>query len=355
MVGIKDVAKKAGVSVSTVSNVINGRTNQMRKETLERIEQCIKDLHYLPNKSAQQLKSGQVKMIGVLIPSFMNPNFAALVNILEKIAKENYGYQIMIGNTNRQDKQEQHFLEEMSAFGISGAIVVSADTEKKHFKKAIENGMNIISYDGVDSSQNEELLIDSISMDNFKAGELAASFLIQQGIRDLMFVTIHGDFLSRMNKISGFKHALKTYGINTDGTELVIKETEDFGDADLIRIGTKAADYLLKNRKKLPKGIVTINDMVALGMISRFQSLGIKIPDDISIIGIDDTYLSALMSPSLTTISSPINKMAQQMLKRLISRIEGSKLKPKEFLYMPKLVCRKSVKTIEKKGIKVKH
>lgn len=355
MVGIKDVAKKAGVSVSTVSNVINGRTNQMSKETLERIEQCIKDLHYLPNKSAQQLKSGQVKVIGVLIPSFMNPNFAMLINILEKIAREDYGYHIMIGNTNRQDAQERHFLEEMLSFGLSGAIVVSADTKKEHFKKAIKNGMHIISYDGVDSSQSDKLLIDSISMDNFKAGELAASFLIQQGISDLMFVTIHGDFLSRVNKISGFKHALQTYGIDTNGTELVIKETEDFGDADLIRIGTKAADYLLKNRKKLPNGIVAINDMVALGLISRFQSLGIRVPEDISVIGIDDTYLSALMSPALTTISSPINKMAQQMLKRLICRIEGANLKPKEFLYMPKLVCRKSVKILDKKGIKVKH
>ena len=349
MVGIKDVAKKAGVSVSTVSNVLNGRTDQMRKETLERIEQCIKDLHYRPNRSAQQLKSGQVKMIGVLIPSFMNPNFAALVNILEKTAREQYGYQIMIGNTNRQDEQEQLFLEDMSSFGISGAIVVSADTEKEHFKKAINNGMHIISFDGVDSSQTDSLLIDSISMDNFKAGEVAASFLIQQGLRDLVFVTIHGDFLSRINKISGFKHALRTYGINDIDTELVIKETDDFGDADLIRIGSKAADILLKNRKKLPSGIVAINDMVALGMISRFQSLGIKVPDEVSIIGIDDTYLSPLMSPPLTTVASPLNKMAQQMLKRLISRVEGTSLKPKEFLYMPKLVCRKSVKLVNKK------
>lgn len=349
MVGIKDVAKKAGVSVSTVSNVLNGRTDQMRKETLERIKKCIEDLHYRPNRSAQQLKSGQVKMIGVLIPSFMNPNFAALVNILEKTAREQYGYQIMIGNTNRQDEQEQLFLEDMSSFGISGAIVVSADTEKDHFKKAIDNGMHIISFDGVDSSQTDTLLIDSISMDNFKAGEMAASFLIQQGLRDLVFVTIHGDFLSRINKISGFKHALRSYGINDTDTELVIKETEDFGDAELIRIGSKAADLLLKNRKKLPSGIVTINDMVALGMISRFQSLGIKVPDDVSIIGIDDTYLSALMSPPLTTVASPLNKMAQQMLKRLISRVEGALLKPKEFLYMPKLVCRKSVKLVNKK------
>ena len=106
MVGIKDVAKQAGVSVSTVSNVLNGRVNQMRKETLERIEKCIKELHYLPNRSAQQLKSGNVKMLGVLIPSFMNPNFASLVNILEKIARETYGYQIILGNTNRQ---EQYF------------------------------------------------------------------------------------------------------------------------------------------------------------------------------------------------------------------------------------------------------
>mgnify|MGYP001783473998 FL=1 len=127
---------------------------------------------------------------------------------------------------------------------------------------------------------------------------------------------------------------------------MIIEKTEDFGDAELMRIGSKAADILLHSRKKLPEGIVAINDMVALGMISRFQSLGIKVPDDISIIGIDDIYLSSYMSPALTTISSPLPKMAQQMLKRLIDRIEGHNLKPKEFLYMPKLVCRDSVKIL---------
>ncbi|WP_281757918.1 LacI family DNA-binding transcriptional regulator [Succinatimonas hippei] len=347
MVGIKDVAKQAGVSVSTVSNVLNGRVNQMRKETLERIEQCIKDLHYLPNRSAQQLKSGQVKMFGVLIPSFMNPNFASLVNILERIAREKYGYQIILGNTNRQDEQEQRFLEDISSFGIKGAIVVSANTDKPHFIKAIEKGMHLVSFDGLLSSEKNPCLIDSISMDNFKAGELAASFLLEQGLSQLMFVSIHGDIISRFNKISGFKSELKKHGIDPVGKELIIEKTEDFGDAELMRIGSKAADILLHSRKKLPEGIVAINDMVALGMISRFQSLGIKVPDDISIIGIDDIYLSSYMSPALTTISSPLPKMAQQMLKRLIDRIEGHNLKPKEFLYMPKLVCRDSVKILK--------
>ena len=349
MVGIKDVAKQAGVSVSTVSNVLNGRVNQMRKETLERIEKCIKELHYLPNRSAQQLKSGNVKMFGVLIPSFMNPNFASLVNILEKIARETYGYQIILGNTNRQDDQEQRFLEDISSFGIKGAIVVSADTDKPHFVHAIKNGMHLVSFDGLRSSAKNSLLIDSISMDNFKAGELAASFLIQQGLKDLMFVSIHGDIVSRLNKISGFKKELEKQEIDVKNRELIIKEIENYGDAELTGIGSKAADILLKTRKKLPEGIIAINDMVALGMISRFQSLGIKVPEDISIIGIDDTYLSSYMSPALTTISSPMYKMAQQMLKRLISRIEGQKLKPKEFLYMPKLVCRDSVKILPKR------
>ena len=348
MVSIRDVAKKSGFSVSTVSNVINGRVDQMSKSTLERIETCIKELGYRPNRSAQQLKSGHVKMIGVLVPSIMNPNFAILVNELEEIARQKYGYQIILGNTNRQDQQEELLLEDMSSFGIRGAIVVSANTKKDHFIKALDNGMHLISYDGLSFSDEASLLMDSVSLDNFKAGFMATSFLLDQKLDDLVFVSIKGDIVSRHNKIEGFKAALAQRGINQENRLLMCEATSDYGDAELSDLGKKAAARLLKERKALPQGIVVLNDMLALGMISYFQTQGIKVPQDISIVGIDNIFMSSLMSPALTTIASPINKIADLLLKRLIARVEGQHLKPKEFLYSPKLICRDSVKVLKR-------
>lgn len=212
MVDIRDVAKHAGVSVSTVSNVLNGRIDQMRKETLKRIEESIKVLKYHPNKLAQQLKTGHVKMLGILVPSIMNPNFAALVNNIESIAKEKYGYQVLLANTSRQDKQEKLFLNDLLSFGVKGVIVVSSSIEKKHFINAINKGMVMVNYDGLTSEEahnNKKILIDSISMDNFQAGKLAADFLLQQGCKNIVFATIKGNITSRNNKILGFLDSLK--------------------------------------------------------------------------------------------------------------------------------------------------
>lgn len=347
MVDIRDVAKHAGVSVSTVSNVLNGRIDQMRKETLKRIEESIKVLKYHPNKLAQQLKTGHVKMLGILVPSIMNPNFAALVNNIESIAKEKYGYQVLLANTSRQDKQEKLFLNDLLSFGVKGVIVVSSSIEKKHFINAINKGMVMVNYDGLTSEEahnNKKILIDSISMDNFQAGKLAADFLLQQGCKNIVFATIKGNITSRNNKILGFLDSLKSAGLSTKNR--IIEGTAQFayGDSELAEIGKLLANEIIKNNKALPDGIVAINDMLAIGIISELTRLGVKIPQDISVIGIDNMFLDAVFSPSLTSIASPLSDMATLMVDRLIAMLNGDKMEPGEFLFKPYLVKRESVR-----------
>lgn len=347
MVDIRDVAKHAGVSVSTVSNVLNGRIDQMRKETLKRIEESIKVLKYHPNKLAQQLKTGHVKMLGILVPSIMNPNFAALVNNIESIAKEKYGYQVLLANTSRQDKQEKLFLNDLLSFGVKGVIVVSSSIEKKHFINAINKGMVMVNYDGLTSEEahnNKKILIDSISMDNFQAGKLAADFLLQQGCKNIVFATIKGNITSRNNKVLGFLDSLKNAGLSTKNR--IIEGTAQFayGDSELAEIGKLLANEIIKNNKALPDGIVAINDMLAIGIISELTRLGVKIPQDISVIGIDNMFLDTLFSPSLTSIASPLSDMATLMVDRLIAMLNGDKIEPREFLFKPYLVKRESVR-----------
>lgn len=347
MVDIRDVAKHAGVSVSTVSNVLNGRIDQMRKETLNRIEESIKKLKYHPNKLAQQLKTGHVKMIGILVPSIMNPNFAALVNNIESIAKEKYGYQVLLANTSRQDKQEKLFLNDLLSFGVKGVIVVSSSIEKKHFISAINKGMVMVNYDGLTSEEeHKKILIDSISMDNFQAGKLAADFLLQQGCKNIVFATIKGNITSRNNKVLGFLDSLKNAGLSTKNR--IIEGTAQFayGDSELADLGKLIATKIIKNRKTLPDGIVAINDMLAIGIISELTRLGIKIPQDISVIGIDNMFLDTLFSPSLTSIAAPLVDMATLMIDRLVAMLNGDKIEPGEFLFKPYLVKRESVISI---------
>lgn len=344
MADIRDVAKHAGVSVSTVSNVLNGRTNQMRQETLTRIKESIKTLQYQPNRLAQQLKSGNVKMLGILVPSIMNPSFAALVNNIEYVAKEKYGYQVLLGNTYRQDKQEKLFLNDLLSFGIRGVIVASSSIEKKHFMSAMKKQIVMVNYDGLTSpAQNGNVLIDSVSMDNFRAGKMAADYLIAQGCKNIVFATVKGDIVSRKKKIAGFLHSVKTAGLSIENR--IIESTAQFayGDTEMAELGKNLAAEIVKNHHPMPDGIVAINDMLAIGLMSGFNTLGIKIPNDMSIIGIDNMYLTSLVSPSLTSVAPPLSDMATLMVDRLISHLNGHKDSPREFLFPPSLIERESV------------
>ncbi|WP_338153168.1 LacI family DNA-binding transcriptional regulator [Serratia liquefaciens] len=182
MANIRDVARHAGVSVSTVSNVLNGRVDQMRKDTLARIEQAMAALQYQPNRAAQQLKTGQVKMLGLLVPSIVNPSFAALVREIELAAKQNYGYQVLLGDTHRQQEEEIRFLDDLLALGIRGVVVASTFYDRPHFRDALKRGLVMINYDERTLAATGEaaLPIDSVSMDNCAAGSMAAQHLIAQ-------------------------------------------------------------------------------------------------------------------------------------------------------------------------------
>ncbi len=118
MANIRDVAHLAGVSVSSVSNVLNGRSNQMRPETRLRIEQAMRELNYQPNRVAQQLKTGHARMIGLLVPSIVNPSFSALAREVDLAAKE-HRYRVLLGNTYRQEDEERTFIEICSPMGCA--------------------------------------------------------------------------------------------------------------------------------------------------------------------------------------------------------------------------------------------
>lgn len=344
MANIQDVARRAGVSASTVSNVINGRTDQMRKDTLSRIQAAIVELGYRPNRAAQQLKTGQTSILGLLVPSIVNPSFAALARAVDIAAQDDHGYRVLLGNTYRQKEKEETFFEDLLSHGVKGVIVVSAQIELEHFRTAINRGLVMMNYDGRTKSRQpaDGMLIDSVSMNNFEAGRIAALHLIENGCRRVAFVTESGKTISRQDKIEGFLSVVSEAGATVVGSVIEGKAVSSYGDSEMAELGKTLAETI-SGMDDRPDGIVAINDMLAIGMIAGFRSRGVKIPEDISIVGIDDMFLSALVTPAITSVSPPIAAMAKVMVDRLIARFSDPSIPVDEFLFAPTLVSRESV------------
>lgn len=344
MANIRDVAQYAGVSVSTVSNVLNGRVDQMRQDTLARIKHAMRELNYYPNRVAQQLKTGHAKMIGLLVPSIVNPSFAALAREVDLAAKS-HQYRVLLCNTYRQEDEERAFLEDMLSHGVRGIIVAASDMEKPHFIHAAKQGMVMINYDGRISTKipQQGILFDSISMDNIEAGHQAAQHLIERGCRNIVFAIEASPTVSRGQKISGFLSALEANGFSTEDRVIEGKAVAAYGDTEMSELGQILASKIAK-LSPLPDGVVAINDALAIGLMVGLRQAGINVPQNISVVGIDNIPLAGLFNPGLTSVMPPLSNMVQLMIERLLLRIDNPTMPPEEILFVPTLISRHSVR-----------
>jgi DNA-binding LacI/PurR family transcriptional regulator len=341
---IQDVAFRSGVSVTTVSNLLNGRTDRMSRATLEKIQAVIAQLNYRPSHAARQLKTGQIPVLGLLVPSIVNPMFAFLAREIEIVAKKKYGYRIFLGNTHRQRTEETIFLEDLLSYGVRGVIVVSSVADQRHFQDAIDRGLNIVNYDCRSLEDNaRKINADNVSMDNYQAGKIAAQCLIEAGCRRLAFASAQGKTTSRRDKIAGFLAAAREAGLAETARVIEGRAKSAYGDSELTEVGKALAREIAIAPEPRPNGVVAMNDMLAIGMIAGFRDHGIGIPGDVSLAGIDDMVFAALVSPAITTVRPPVREMAELAVTRLMTRMKDPSLPVDDFLFTPTLVRRQSV------------
>jgi DNA-binding LacI/PurR family transcriptional regulator len=338
---IEDVAQRAGVSISTVSNALNGRPERMRKETLDRIESVIAELGFQPNRAARQLKTGHTPLLGLLIPSIENPSYGSLAHEIEIVAQERYGYRVLLGSTYRNREKESNFFDDLLSHGVRGVIVISSLADQSHVHAAVRRGLIAVSYDRRAPARHASP-IDYVSMDNANAARLAVEHLLASGHTRLALVTASGRTLSRTEKINGFLSAVRSAGAGRIAKVLERKAQSAFGDAEMAELGRALAGDIAKSRPR-PTGIVAINDMLAIGLIAGLRDYDIHVPDEVSVIGMDDLALSALVSPAVTSVRLPLAAMARTMVDRIISRLGDPKIPTGEFLFQPTLVARESV------------
>jgi DNA-binding LacI/PurR family transcriptional regulator len=339
MVTINEVAKKAGVSIATVSNVLNGRADKMSKETFSRVQTAIEGLGYQPSRAAQQLKTGCSQLLGLLVPSIGNPSYAVLAREIEIFARERHGYRLIVGNTYRDPDQERAFLDDLGSHGVRGVIVISSGPGRGQFDEAIRRGMVALSFD-MRAPADVDVAMDYVSVDNAAAARLAVEHLAAHGHRVLAFVRPAGETVSRSEKQMGFLAGTAEAGLRG----LVIQGDMETGyaDAQLAELGQSLAQQVAAHPEH-PTGILTINDMMALGLMTGLREQGLSVPDHVSVIGMDALPLTAYVFPPLTSVGQPISEMARLTVDRIIGRIGNPSLGPQEFRFPPTLVPRASV------------
>lgn len=338
---IQDVARHAGVSISTVSNALNGRPERMRSDTLARIEKAIAELRYRPNHAARQLKTGNTPIIGLLVPSIANPAFGRLAREVEIVAQERHGYRLLLGNTYRSLEKEASFVDDLLSHGVRGVIIVSSLAHRDHFESATARGLVVVSHDGR-SPAGQAPDVDYVSMDNVTAAALATKHLIDHGHTHILFASASGRTVSRAEKIDGFLATAHASGLARSCEVLERRAQSAFGDSELSELGRAIAEEIV-GRKVRPTGVVALNDMLAIGIVAGLRDAGVSVPAEISVVGMDDLFLSSLVNPAITSVRPPVAEMAALMVERIVTRIADPSTPAAEFLFQPTLVARETV------------
>jgi DNA-binding LacI/PurR family transcriptional regulator len=342
MTTIQDVARRAAVSVSTVSNVLNGRADRMRAETLARVESAIEALRFRPSTLARQLKTGQTPLLGLLVPSMANPMYGTIAREIETCAQERFGYRLLIGSTYRDRAKESAFFDDLLAHGVRRVIVISSLADERHFESAAERGMVVVSYDR-GATPGRRSHVAHVMPDNFAAARLATRHLIDRGHRRLAFATVAGMTMSRSAKIAGFRAAAEAAGLRRTAQVLDGGLLNEYGDSVIAEVGRATAQQIATQRVR-PTGIVALNDLMALGLMAGLRDAGLRVPRDVSIVGIDGLFLARLSNPMLTTVRLPVREMAQAMVERAIGADTGPSAGGRDIVFTPtELIERESV------------
>lgn len=333
MATIADVARHAGVTTATVSNVLTGRV-AVRDATRQRVLHAIEELGYQPNLVARGLAQGKTMTIAVVVPTIKNPFFAEVIEEVEQIADQ-HDYQILLCTTNGSLEQGRRHIERLCNRWVDGFLIMGMATDMNDVLLAEQQKKPIVLsvWDHNDQTQ----VVPIVDIDFRSAGELATQHLITIGHRQIAAIV---EDPVQHSRLEGYKIALARAGLPFNSTYVMN------GDSSF-ESGYQAAQNLC-NLDQPPTAIFAGNDMMALGAMEALNMRGYRIPTDISIVGVDDIALAKHAQPPLTTMSIPKREMARGATELLLRRInEPTKNEvPHTMLVRPNLVIRQSTAAI---------
>jgi LacI family transcriptional regulator len=325
-----DVARLAGVSVATVSYVVNDGPRPVAPETRAKVQAAIKELNYKPHTIARSLKTGNTNTIGLLIHSVISPGSAYIANVVQdRLAQHDYS--VILTSTHGDYKLERRMLDVLTSQSIDGLIMIP--TSSRNRDRVIElkqSGTPVVFVDrtipGVD--------VDVVMTDNVKAARRATEYLIEQGRRDIVCISFSSEASSALERVEGYRQTLSANGLPVVEEKILLSAGLRDRDAGLIIL-----DYI--DHHGLPDAILCSRQMIAIEVVKVLKDRGIRIPEDVAIIGgFFDSPWNALLDPPLPLVNQDIEHMSALAVDFLIERINGNDTPPRTVLLDAELIVR---------------
>jgi DNA-binding LacI/PurR family transcriptional regulator len=327
---IIDIARKLGISSSTVSRALNDHPD-IKNETRQQIKKIAKELHYSPNPIAQSLKSNRTTTIGVIVPEIKHDFFSSAISGIEGVAYKS-GYTIILCQSNESFEREVINVNLLMQHRVAGIVVSITQNTKSgdHFNNLLRQKIPLVFFDRV----CEDVKASKVIIDDYKSAFEAVRYLLSKGYKKIAHFAGPKELGICRNRWRGFVDALKQVHMSS-GNGFV--RYGGLHEQD----GYNSMDILLKE-KMLPDAIFAINDPVAIGAYQRIKEAKMKIPDEIAIMGFSNNKITSLVDPQLTTVDQPSFEMGEKSAQMLIDIIKGKMVEPKILVLNTKLIERGS-------------
>lgn len=329
-VSLKDLAQELGVSISTVSRALNNHPD-ISPEITQKVKKLAAEMNYTPNPLAMGLLKQATRMIGVIVPDLVTHFYSSIISGIESIAEEK-GYYILIASSNESLQKEVKAVDNLLKTRVEGFIVcLSQETRSfDHFERLIQNNIPLVFFDRVCRSTE----VSSVVVDNVKAAQKITEHFYQCGSRRIAYIAGPEYLNISKERTAGYLAGLKKCGLEFR-SELLEKCNLSTDEA------MKATARLLDLSER-PDAIFGINDTVAFAAMKEIKRRGLRIPEDIALVGFTDDFHSTVVEPALTSITHPTFEIGQEAARLFFRRVESPDESPKQVVLKTKLMVRNS-------------
>lgn len=328
-----DVAKKAGVSKSTVSQYINKRYEYMADSTKIRIEEAINELGYIPNFVAKSLKQKKSSSIGVIVANILHTFSTEIIRVIEDVCEER-NFHMFICNADDDPKKEREYIETLMAKQVDGLIVFPTSTNFKLYEELKKSGIPIVFVD----RKTEKLIYPTVLLNNYQTADIAVSKLTEAGHKKIGVVSpsLANQLTPRVERIEGFKEALQKRGIEPNEDWIIAADREEM---------IPKLEKVWRGNEK-PDAFFSTNDISLIELLKFLNKNNLRIPEDVSVITVDDSDYLEIASTPISAIKQPAFDIGRRAANTLFELIDQSEFMDEYEIerFPPKFIKRKSIK-----------